>query len=123
MKKDDTQYLKGTKNWLIRMFFYLKTGNSVVSEFRYTILGIMGLYAVLRLTNPLWLIGITVLSTPILIVIGNFWTHRVGKVVEWLSVKFATHYAIKQFKITEDTLKELRAIRKAISKKGGDLSP
>lgn len=117
MKKDDTQYLKGKENWFIRMFFYLKSGNGVLNEFRYLILGIMGMYAVLKLTNPLWLIGMFLICVPILIVLGNYWTHRMAKVSEWLSLKFSTHYAIKQYNMQEATLRELRTIRKYLAKK------
>lgn len=112
----EEEYLKGAKNWFIRMFFYLKTGNSVVSEFRYTILAIMGLYAILKLANPVWLIGITVLSTPVLIVIGHFWTHKVGKIIEWLSVKFATHYAIEQFNLQKKQVELLEKLLEKLEK-------
>lgn len=124
MKNDDAQYLQGRQNWWIRMFYYLKSGNNVLNEFRYLILGIMGMYAILDLVNPLWLVGMFVIAIPVLIVLGYYWVHRMAKVTEWLSIKFSTHFGIKQYRITEDTLKELRAIKKLLTKQEKEkLSP
>jgi len=110
-------YLKGKENFFIRMYFYLNSGLTIVNNFRNLILGIFALYYTLKLTNPLWLVGMFILSVPVLIVIGNYNVHRMAKVNEWLSMKFSTHFGIKQFEYIEKTPKLLTQIRDSLSTK------
>lgn len=108
-KKQD--YLKGKENWIIRMIFYWTSGTNFWNIFRNIIFGIIGLYAVLKLTNPLWMVVMFLGSIPFFILSGWYVIHRMNKINEWLSMKFATHYAIKQFTLNEEQTKLLKEIR------------
>lgn len=93
----DTEYLKGTKNKLIRYYFYLQNGLAIVNEFRNLILGIFAGYFALKLDNPLILVFMFVGAIIILIPTGYYRVHHISKVSEWLNTKYGSHYAIKNF--------------------------
>jgi hypothetical protein len=104
------EYLQGKGNFAIRVYFYMLSGVSIVNEFRNLFLGIFALYFTLKLENPLWLIGMFVVCVPILVVAGYYNVHKISKVKEWLSVKFGTHYSIKQFELMEKQVELLTKI-------------
>ncbi len=107
----NNEYLTGRQNWLIRMYFYLTNGVGVLNEFRNLFLGIFALYFTLKLSNPLWLIGMFAVSIPVLILVGYYNVHKVAKVKEWLSMKFGTHYSIKQYELMEKQVELLEEIK------------
>jgi len=109
-----SDYFKGKENWGIRMYFYLNAGLNIINQFRNLILGIFALYYTLKLVNPLWLVVMFAVSVPILVAVGYYNVHRMAKVSEWLSTKFSTHYAIKQFELTQKTVKLLESLNKKI---------
>lgn len=115
MKKE--KYLKGKENWFIRMNFYVNSGLGIVNNYRNLIFAIFGVYITLKLTSPLWLIGMFILALPVLMVLGYYNIHRMSKINEWLSIKFATHYAIKQFNLNEEQVKLLKDIKNLLTKK------
>lgn len=112
MKED---YLQGKENWLIRMVFYFINGTNFANTFRNIIFGIIGIYAVLKLTNPLWMVAMFLFTIPVLTLLGYYVIHKMNKVNEWLSMRFATHYAIKQFDLNEEQTELLREINKSLS--------
>ncbi len=112
----DSQYMPGLENRAIRYYFYLQAGLNIVNNFRNLILAILGFYFVLKLDMP-WLLPIMfILSTFVLTVVGYFVVHRVNKVQEWLSMRFSTHYAIKQFNFQEGIYSTLQEINSKIDK-------
>lgn len=113
---NEAEYLKGKKNWAIRMYFYLSNGLGIVNEFRNLLLGIFGVYLTLKLDNPWIMVGIFVVSVLILIPVGWFIIHRVSKVREWLNTKYGSHYAIKNFDYTKGTYEEMARIRELLEK-------
>lgn len=113
----ETKYLQGKENAIIRAYFYLNSGLSIANNFRNLILGVFALYYTLKLTNPLWLLGMFLLSLPILAIVGYYNVHRMAKINEWLSMKFSTHYGIKQFTYIENQMKLLKEIRDLLKKR------
>lgn len=107
---NDDQYLKGNKNWWIRMYFYLSNGLQIVNEFRNLLLGIFGVYITLKLEHPGVMLIMLVVSVMILIPVGHFMVHHVSKVKEWLGTKFGSHYAIKNFDFTEGSYEKLKKV-------------
>lgn len=107
----NNEYLAGRQNWLIRMYFYLTNGVGILNEFRNLFLGIFALYFTLKLENPLWLAGMLLVSTPVLIFAGYYNVHKISKVKEWLSMKFGTHYSIKQYELMEKQVELLEEIK------------
>ena len=74
----DTRETKG-----IKLFFYLKSGLSLLNEFKNLFYFVLGAYIALKLSNPLWMMAMFVSSIPILIGIGCFCVHLWNKILEW----------------------------------------
>ncbi len=109
--KDDQKYLKGTENWFIRAYFYCSNGLTIINEFRNLFLGILGLYIALHWNN-IWLaIGVFVVSMVLLTLAGYYKVHKVGKVTEFLGIRFSSHFGKKTFDFAEENNKLLREIR------------
>jgi membrane protein implicated in regulation of membrane protease activity len=109
--KDDKQYLEGTENWFIRAYFYCSNGLIILNEFRNLFLGILGLYIALKWDNIGLAIGLFVISVIILTIAGYYKVHKVGKVTEFLNIRFSSHFGKKTYDFTEDNNKLLREIR------------
>lgn len=111
----DKQNFPGAENMAIRYYFYLKAGLGIVNDFRNLILGILGVYIALHLESWWLLIAMFVPSIVILTIAGYYTVHRVNKISEWLSLRFSTHYGIKQYNYTQgiyETLQEIAATLK-----------
>lgn len=106
----ENDYLEGKKNFFIRMFFYMKNGCLIINDFRNVGLGIFALYFTLKLENPIWLAIMTLTSLPVLVIMGWVYVHHIQKVQEWLSIKFGTHYGIKQFDLNQKQVELLEEI-------------
>lgn len=98
---EDKRYLEGRQNWLIRMYYYLENGLNILNEFRNLFLLIAAAYITLKLESYGWLIAMTIPSVVLLIFVGRYNVHRLSKMKEWLSIRFSTHFGIKNFNHTE----------------------
>lgn len=98
----DHEHWRGWKNKAIRYYFYMSKGLDLFNNFRYVFMAIAGLYIALKLKNALWLLAMFGISIPILMVAGYVSIHHIGKVVDWLGVRFGTHYSLYNFKLLED---------------------
>lgn len=105
------------KNNLIRIYFYLNNGVSILNNFRNLFLGIFALYFALKLTSPILLVIMFIVAVPILVICGYYNVHHISKLSEQLSVRFGTHYGIKQFELVEEQTKLLRKIEKLLKEK------
>lgn len=95
---------------LIKLYFYLNSGVTILNNFRNLFLGIFALYFALKLTSPILLVLMFIVSIPLLIVAGYYNVHRVAKVSEQLSIKFGTHYGLKQFELMEEQVALLKEL-------------
>ena len=95
-------YRTGVKNKIIRLWFYLNRGLSIVNEFKYLIAGILALYYTLHFSNPLWIVVMFFVSIPTLMVIGWTWVHHVAKAIDWFTVEFSTYWNRKAFDLQEE---------------------
>lgn len=120
MKQDEIQefdhtYLPGVHNKLMRYYFYLNNGVNVLNQFRNLFLGIIALYIALKLDNPVLLIVMFLPSLVVLLLLGYYVTHYLSKVQDYLSIRFSTHFARRNYDFTqrqtellEEILKELK---------------
>ncbi len=107
----DAVYFPGLQNGAIRAYFYLNKGLDILNQFHNLFLGILGLYFVLKLNNPLMMVVIFLLAMPLLALAGWYNTHHMSKVMEWLSIRFGSHYSVRQFDLQQrqcDALEEIR---------------
>lgn len=109
--KDDDKYLRGKENWLIRAYFYCNNGLNVLNQFRNLFLGIIAIYIALKLDNYLWLILMVIPCIIILTLIGFYYTHRAGRVQEWLGVRFSSSFGLRSFNYTQQTYEVLLEIK------------
>ena len=100
--KPEPEYWHGSTNKLIRYYFYINTGLNVFNNFKYLVAAIIGIYWALHLHAPLILIVMFLASIPILGIIGYYSIHHINKVIDWLNVKFGSHYSIYQIELLED---------------------
>lgn len=96
------------KETLIKIYFYVTSGQAVVDRFRYTYFIILSLYVVLKFTNYFYILLLLIVALPILFFFGWYDVHKISKVRERLSIEHGTHYAFEQFNI----IKEIRDILK-----------
>jgi hypothetical protein len=104
------KYWDGPGNKAIRYYFYIQRGLGFLNEFRNLIMGILGIYFVLKMNNPIILIIMFILSIPVLILIGWLSVHKISKVTEFLNIEYSTYWSRHQFEIWEDMLKHLETI-------------
>lgn len=103
----DRLYMHGLENRGIRYYYYVNNGLSILNQFRNLVLGIFALYVVLKLENPFIMVVMFVVSVPILAAVGYFEIHRMSKVMEWIGLRFSSHYAIRQFNYNQAQYEEL----------------
>lgn len=92
MKTDEDVFWKGAGNRVIRYYFYVQRGLALLNEFRYLIMAIMAAYALLKLDNPLIMLMMFFVSLPILVFLGWLFTHKMAKVMDFLNIRYSTHY-------------------------------
>ena len=80
------------KNILINLYFYLRRGNAIVNEFKVIIAGIFAIYLTLKLTSPIFLVILTLIAVPCIIIVGYIYVKYVAKQVEKMDVSEATHW-------------------------------
>jgi len=98
------------KDILVKSYFYLNQGVGVLNQFRNLFLAIFGVYLTLKLTSPILIVVMFIVSVPILIVVGYYNIHKIAKTSEQLSIKYGTHYGIKQFELMEEQVRLLKEI-------------
>lgn len=104
------KYWNGSTNKFIRYYFYSQRGLALFNEFRYLFMLIFGIYITFKLTNPIYLVGMFLISTPLLILVGYVSVHYVSKVMDWLSVEFSTHFGRYSYTLLEAQLEKLGEI-------------
>jgi hypothetical protein len=95
------KFWNGRTNHLIRVWMYALRGLDVFNQWRYILMSIFALYYMLKLDNPWLLIIMFVVCVPVLCVAGWFQTHKIAKVIDWLNIKFSTHYSMHQIILQE----------------------
>ena len=98
----EPQYWDGICNKLIRYYFYVQTGANVFNVFKYVGATIIGVYWVLRLNNHTVLIAMFLFSIPILGIIGYYAINHVNKVMNYLDVKYGSHYSLLNITLLEE---------------------
>ncbi len=111
-----TKYWEGNKNKAIRYYFYAQKGLELLNEFRYLVMIIFGIYLALKIDNFLLLPLMFVVSLPVLIFLGWLSVHHMKIVIEWISIKFATHWGIYSYKLQEERNNLLKEIKKELQK-------
>lgn len=109
------QYWDGDGNKIIRYYFYIQKGLALLNEFRYLIMAVMAIYALLKLDNP-WLMPIMFLgSIPVLLVLGYISVHYMSTVMDYLGIQFGTHFGRRSVELQEETLAAIQKLNERLS--------
>lgn len=108
--KNHADYWNGPRNKFIRYYFYCQRGLDLFNNFRYVIMAIFGVYYTLHLKQPALLLVMAGVSMPALMLIGYYSVHHIGKVVDWLNVKFSTHYGKYTYDLMEQQVELLEEL-------------
>jgi len=95
-------YWDGGANKVVRYYFYLNRGLSLLNEARYLIIAILALYAILKMDNPAFLVLMFSVSIPLLCILGWLQVHKMAKIMDFLNVRFSTHYSKYQVELQEE---------------------
>ena len=105
---------EGRQNVFNRYWTYLKKGLDLITEARYLIISILGGYAVLKLTNPLWLVSMFMVSIPILIIVGRWYLIKVSKAQEFVTTVKGTVLGYRPYNLTVEQNQLLKQILKEL---------
>ena len=108
--KHNEVHWHGVGNKMIRWYFYAQRGLALVNEFRYIAIAIAGIYFVLKLSNPLWMVAMFVIFLPILVFFGWLQVNKMAKVMDWLGVQFASYWGRYSFDLQERQVKAIESI-------------
>jgi hypothetical protein len=112
MLKEEETYLKGNKNNMIRVYFYLSNGLAILNEFKNLFLIIFAAYFTLGIQNPIWIGIMAVVGLIGLTIVGYFSVHHIARIKEWLAVRFGTHFGIQNFDYVKRQTELLEEINK-----------
>lgn len=113
-KEEHRKYWEGLQNRLVRYYFYTQRGLALLNEFRYLLMGILAVYALLKMDSPIYMILMFIVSIPILIVLGWVYVYKMASCMDYLNTQFSTHFSKYSIKLQEDQLAEVKKIRKKI---------
>lgn len=113
-KEHKREYFDGTKNRIIRYWFYSQKGLDIFNNMKYLFMLIFGVYYTLKLVNPIWLILMFMVSVPTLIWVGYIAVNHIGKVVEFLNIQYSTHWGRYGFELQEKQNKLLEEIKEKL---------
>jgi hypothetical protein len=100
----------GTKNKIVRYYFYSQRGLALFNEFRYLFMLLFGIYVLLKLQNPIWLLVMFLTALPLLIGFGWLQVHHMAKIINWLDVEFASYWSRYSFELQERQVKAIEEI-------------
>jgi hypothetical protein len=104
------KYWDGWTNKSIRYYFYVTKGLDMFNSFRYLLMAIFALYYMLKLSNPIIFVLFFILSCVFLGFVGYITVHHIGKVIDFLSIEFATHWSKYSFNLQERQVKAMEKL-------------
>jgi ABC-type multidrug transport system fused ATPase/permease subunit len=110
------QYWDGLKNKATRYYWYQNKGLSVLNEARYLILSIMAIYALLKLDNPWIMLVMFLVSLPVLTILGWIYTFKMAKTMDFLNVKFSTHFSKYSIELQEEQNRLIKEVIEELRK-------
>lgn len=79
------EFWEGKTNILVRGWTYLNRGLDVFNQLKYVGAGVIALYVLLKLTEPIWIGIMFVVSLPILTIIGRWHLFKASKTQEFVT--------------------------------------
>lgn len=114
---DLPKYWEGRENFIVRYYVYAKNGLNAVNDLKYLVAGIVAFYVVLKLDNPWWMLGIGLVSIPLLIVVGRWQLYRANKIQEYINTTRGSVLGYNGYNMQIDTLETLKLILSELQNK------
>lgn len=111
------RFWDGRWNKCVRFYFYLQKGLALFNELRYVVMVCLALYAFMKLDNILLIPLMFFAFIPPLMVFGWLSVHKMDKIMEFLSTRYATHYSHYNIELQEKQLEILNKIAKRLGVK------
>jgi hypothetical protein len=108
------EYWEGPSNIFVRYWVYLSRGLDFINQAKYLIVGILALYAILKLTDPLWMIAMFVVSIPVLTILGHWQLYKVSKTQEFVTTTKGSVLGYTSYNINVKTLETLQEIKELL---------
>ena len=108
------EYWNGAKNKSIRYYFYVTKGLDLHNPARYYVLLVLLAYKFLEVDFILLIPIIFIFGLIYLGIAGWLDVHHMAKVVEFLGIKYSTHFSKRNYEIQEEILSELQKLNKKI---------
>ena len=112
-------YFEGTWNRIIRHYYYLQSVLQLFNEFKYLVGGILAIYLYKDWGGSLGILaafGTFIIALPLLDVAGYIWIHYARKTIEFVGLKFATHFNQYNIRMQEKQIVLLEEINRGIKK-------
>lgn len=109
-EQEQKEHWAGIKNKIVRYYFYTQRGLNLLNEFRYLIMAILAVYALLDMKSPIMMVVMFAVAIPFLILLGWVYTFKMAKTMEFLNIKFSTHYSKLNMDYQERQTKALETI-------------
>lgn len=113
---DKEKYWDGNWNRIFRHWFYIRTGAGILNELRNPFIIGIGISIALKITNPISVAGIILIFFPIMQFMGWAQVHHIGKVLEWLTVKYSTKYQAEFYALQKEQNELLKTILEEFKK-------
>lgn len=102
---------------LVRIYWYEEQGLNLLNKFRYLIIFIMAIAVMLRVEDDLsWMVTVFIIAIPLLAMAGYLYIRYGIKVMEYLTLKFATHFGQYNLKLQERQLEVLERLTEELEK-------
>lgn len=112
---NDDYHSKSWMNLAKKGYFYLGRGLAELNNWKNLFIGIIGLCIAVKIES-IWIMAVIfAISIPILIVAGYVMVHRVSRMMDYLSIKFGSHFATRNFDYVEGQYELMKEIRNMLA--------
>lgn len=114
-------YWEGKQNFFIRYWTYLDRGLEMFNKFKYYIGFPLAAGALIPfLADKLgWLVSLTIVGLPILIIAGRYDMHKISKTRAYVSTIMGDIFQFKPIQLTIEQVNLLKEIRDELKKRNG----
>ena len=112
-------YWEGRENYFIRYWTYLDRGLEVFNKFKYYIgfpIAVAAIFPFMK-DHMVWVIGLTIIGLPVLIIVGRYQLHKVAKTTEYVNAISGSIFQFKPMELTIEQVQILKDIRELLKSK------
>lgn len=104
-------FWEGRSNIFVRLITYAKIGVNQINDYKYIGAAIFGVYYTFKLSNPIWLIVMGLVSLPLIILLGRWWLYKGSKASEFVTTQKGSVLGYNQFNAQVKIIELLEEIK------------